>query len=88
MDENARVLMEDGKPAANVKVVAVPGAMRYRDQQGEIATTTDADGRFAFKWPEAGMWWINAATRDTRTSLPEAKERRASYAATVEVMPN
>lgn len=82
------VLLLDGKPAANVKVVAVPGAMRYRDGQGEIATTTDADGRFSFKWPEAGMWWINAATRDTRTTLPQAKERRASYAATLEVMPN
>ena len=84
---NFRLLL-DGEPAAGVKVVAVPGAMRYRDGQGEMAATTDADGRFAFRWPEAGMWWINAATRDTRTSVPQAKERRASYAATLEVMPN
>lgn len=84
---NFRLLLDD-KPATNVKVVAVPGAMRNRDSQGETATTTDADGRFSFKWPEAGMWWINAATRDSRTSLPQAKERRASYSATVEVMPN
>ena len=81
-------LLLDGKPAANVKVTAVPGAMRYRDRQEEIAATTDADGRFSFKWPEAGLWWINATTRDGRTSVPQAKERRASYAATLEVMPN
>lgn len=81
-------LLLDGKPAAAVKVVAVPGAMRYRDRQEEIETTTDADGRFSFKWPEAGLWWINAATKDGRTTLPQAKERRASYAATLEVMPN
>ena len=81
-------LLLDGKPAANLKVVAVPGATRYRDRQDEIATTTDADGRFTFKWPVAGLWWINATTRDDRVSLPQAKERRASYAATLEVMPN
>ena len=81
-------LLLDGKPAADVKVVAVPGATRYRDRQQEIAATTDADGRFSFRWPEPGLWWINAATRDNRTSVPQAKERRASYAATLEVMPN
>ncbi len=81
-------LMLDGKPAANMKVIAVPGESRYRDRPDEIATTTDADGLFSFKWPSAGLWWINAATRDDRTTLPQAKERRASYAATLEVMPN
>ncbi len=81
-------MLLDGKPAANVKVIAVAGESRYRDRQDEIATTTDADGRFSFKWPGAGLWWINAATRDAHTSLPQAKERRASYAATLEVMPN
>lgn len=81
-------LLLDGKPAANLKVIAVPGESRYRDRTDEIATTTDADGLFSFKWPSAGLWWINAATRDNRTTLPQAKERRASYAATLEVMPN
>jgi len=81
-------LLLDGKPAPNLKVIAVPGATRYRDRQDEIATTTDAEGRFTFKWPVAGLWWINASTRDEHVSIPQAKERRASYAATLEVMPN
>ncbi len=81
-------LILDGRPAAGVKVVAVPGAMRYRDRQEEIAATTDVDGRFSFRWPEPGLWWINAAIRDQRPTLPQAKERRANYSATVEVMPN
>ncbi len=81
-------LLIDGKPASDLKVTAVPGATRYRDKQDEIVATTDADGRFSIKWPEAGLWWINASLRDAKTSLPQAKERRASYAATLEVMPN
>ena len=81
-------LMLDGKPAANLKVTAMPGESRYRDRADEIATITDADGLFSFKWPVAGLWWINASTRDDRTTLPQAKERRANYAATLEVMPN
>lgn len=81
-------MLLDGKPVSNLKVIAVPGETRYRDRQDEIETTTDADGRFSFKWPGAGLWWINAATKDNHTTLPQAKERRASYAATLEVMPN
>ena len=81
-------MLLDGRPAANLKVIAVPGDSRYRDHQDEIETTTDADGRFSFKWPAAGLWWINAAVRDAHVTLPEAKERRASYAATLEVMPD
>ena len=81
-------MLLDGRPAANLKVIAVPGDSRYRDHQDEIETTTDADGRFSFKWPAAGLWWINAAVRDAHVTLPQAKERRASYAATLEVMPD
>lgn len=81
-------LLLDGKPASDVEVTAVPGATRYRDRQDEIVVRTDRDGRFSVKWPAPGMWWINAQVRDAKTSLPQAKERRASYAATLEVMPN
>lgn len=81
-------LLLDGKPAANVQVVAVPGGTRYRDRQDETTLTTDADGRFVLKPATAGLWWINATARDDKPSLPQAKERRASYTAVLEVMPN
>ena len=38
-------------------------------------------------WPQAGMYWLEASTKDNKTTVPQAKERRLSYAATLEVMP-
>jgi len=80
-------LLLDGKPAAGVDVSIVPGGIRYRDQLHEIKTRTDADGKFTVTWPEAGMYWIEAETRDDKTSFSQAKERRSTYAATFEVLP-
>lgn len=80
-------LIIDGKPAANLKVVAINGATRYRNAQDEMNTTTDKDGRFSFTWPSAGMYWVNASTEDTKTSVKEAKQRRLAYTATLEVLP-
>jgi uncharacterized GH25 family protein len=80
-------LLVDGKPAANIKVVAINGATRYRNAQDEMDTTTDKDGKFAFTWPSAGMYWVNASTEDTNTSVKEAKQRRLAYTATLEVLP-
>ena len=80
-------LLLDGKPAANLKVVAVAGATRYRDAQDEMDTTTDADGKFGFAFPKAGMYWVNASTEDNKTTVKEAKTRRAAYTATLEVLP-
>ncbi|EHP41736.1 ABC-type transporter, periplasmic component [Cupriavidus basilensis OR16] len=80
-------LLLDGKPAANVKVAVVPGGIRYRDQLQEMAFTTDADGKFSVKWPAPGMYWMEAEVRDDKVAVKEAKTRRASYAATVEVLP-
>ena len=80
-------LLLDGKPAANLKVVAIEGATRYRNAQGEMDTTTDKDGKFSFTWPSAGMYWVNASTEDTKTSVKEAKQRRLAYTATLEVLP-
>jgi len=79
--------MLDGKPAANIEVEIVPGGVRYRDKLGDTKTKTDADGKFSIKWPEPGMYWIEASIKDNKTSLPAAKERRATYAATFEVLP-
>ena len=81
-----RFLM-DGKPAADVEVTVIPGGIRYRDKLGEIKVKTDADGKFSVKYPAPGMYWMEAETRDDKTSIKEAKARRATYAVTVEVLP-
>jgi len=80
-------LLIDGKPAQNVKVTVIPGGKRYRDKLGEITLTTDADGKFTVKWPEAGMYWMEAAVRDDKAPVKDIKQRRATYVATFEVMP-
>ena len=78
-------LMLDGKPAAGVEVTTIPGASRYRSAPGEIKVRTGADGRFTLTWPEAGMWWVNAAIRDDKGKLPGVT-RSAAYSATFEVL--
>ena len=77
----------DGKPAADVEVVAIPGGTRYRDNQDEIKTRTDADGTFSLTWPSAGMYWLNATAQAGKASNPRADSRRVSYVATLEVLP-
>lgn len=77
----------DGKPAADVKIAIVPGGGRYRAKLGEISVTTDKDGKFSVTWPEAGMYWLEAEVKDDKPTVKEAKERRSSYVATFEVLP-
>lgn len=87
-DEEATfALMLDGKPAANLPVTIVAGGTRYRDAQGEIEVKTDAQGRFSVTWPEPGMYWLETTLEDNKTSIPQAKQRRVSYVATFEVLP-
>ncbi|MCY1228063.1 hypothetical protein D9M72_403590 [compost metagenome] len=80
-------LLLDGKPAANLKVEVVPGGIRYRDKLQELSATTDADGKFSVKWPAPGMYWMEAEVRDDKATFKQAKSRRATYAVTVEVLP-
>ncbi len=77
----------DGKPAAEQKVTVIPGGNRYRDKLGEMTFTTDRDGKFSVTWPEPGMYWMEAVHRDDKTEVAGVKERRASYVATLEVLP-
>ncbi|MFZ6645865.1 DUF4198 domain-containing protein [Undibacterium sp. TJN25] len=76
----------DGKPAANLKVTLIAGGIRYRSKLNEISATTDQDGKFSVTWPGAGMYWMEASIKDDKAVKP-AKERRASYVATLEVLP-
>jgi uncharacterized GH25 family protein len=80
-------LLLDGKPAAGVKVEIVRGGIRYRNQLGDATVTTDAEGLFKYTWPEAGMYWLEASVTDAKTAIKDATERRASYSATLEVLP-
>lgn len=86
-EEASFKLLVDGKPAAGIEVEIVRGATRYRNAQDEMKVTTGADGSFKVTWPEPGMYWLEAGTSDDRTSVPQAKQRRLSYVATLEVLP-
>jgi len=77
----------DGQPAKDLEVTVTAGNTQYRDQLAETKVKTDDKGQFSVTWPTAGMYWIDASTKDSKTTMPQAKERRLSYAATVEVMP-
>lgn len=80
-------LQIDGQPARDIEVTVTQGSTRYRDKVGEQTLKTDANGQFSITWPQAGMYWLEASTKDNKTSVAKAKERRLSYAATLEVMP-
>jgi uncharacterized GH25 family protein len=80
-------LQIDGKPAAGLAVVLTAGGTRYRDAQDEIKATTDADGKFSVTWPAAGMYWLETSLQDDKATTPPATLRRASYVATLEVLP-
>ncbi|WP_266169508.1 DUF4198 domain-containing protein [Dyella subtropica] len=80
-------LLLDGKPVSDVKVTAIAGATRYRNAQDAFESITGKDGKFTLAWPHAGMYWINASTQDAKTSVKQAKQRRLSYTATLEVLP-
>ena len=77
----------DGKPAAGLKVTVIRGGIRYRDNLEELTLTTAEDGGFAVTWKEPGMYWIEASVRDDKASVKEAKQRRAGYSTTLEVLP-
>lgn len=80
-------LLLDGEPARDLEVTVIAGGMRYRNAQGDITAKTNDKGEFTVTWPSAGMYWLEASTQDDRTSLPQARQRRVSYVATLEVLP-
>jgi len=86
-EEATFALLLDGKPAAGLEIEIVRGDTRYRNAQEEITVTTGADGRFSVTWPAAGLYWLETSISDDKTSLPQATQRRLSYVATFEVLP-
>ncbi len=63
-------------------------ALRYANRRCLIfCAKPDGNGEFSVTWPEAGMYWLETGTEDTKTSIPQAKQRRLSYVATLEVLP-
>jgi uncharacterized GH25 family protein len=77
----------DGKPAADLEVEVVPGGTRYRDKQNDAKYKTDKDGQVTMTWNEPGMYWLEASVQDDKSSVKQAKSRRANYVATFEVLP-
>ena len=78
-------LLNDGQPAAGLDVTVARGGLRYRDNPEESTVKTGADGAFSITWPEAGMYWLNAAVRsEGQGDQPGAN---AQYVAVVEVLP-
>lgn len=81
----------DGKPAANQGVSLIPGGVRYRGTLGEIRQNTDAKGELTLTLPAAGMYMVSsswpAAAPQVPGQPPQMAPRRASYAATVEILP-
>ena len=81
-----RVLV-DGQPAAGLEFEIVRGGTRYRNAQEDIAATSDAEGLLRITWPEPGMYWLETSVQDDKPSIPQATQRRLSYVATLEVLP-
>ncbi|MCB4858386.1 DUF4198 domain-containing protein [Sphingobium sp. PNB] len=56
----------NGKPAAGLDVVAIPGGVRYRSDLKQMDAKTDAEGKVSFTWPEAGMYWVSLSSGGRR----------------------
>ncbi len=78
-------LLRDGQPAANLDVAVARGGLRYRDNPEESTVKTGADGVFSVTWPEAGLYWLNAAVRTAGEGGQPGSN--AQYVAVVEVLP-
>lgn len=77
----------DGAPAAGLEFEIIRGDTRYRNAQEEIKATSDTNGQISVTWPSAGMYWLETTSSDNKTSVAQASQRRLSYVATLEVLP-
>lgn len=86
-EEGRFQLLVEGKPAAGLDVEVIRGDTRYRDAQEELLVKTDDKGEFSVAWTKPGMYWLSISTQDNKTANAQAKQRRLSYSATLEVLP-
>jgi hypothetical protein len=77
----------DGKPASNAEVVVIAGGTRWRNSPNEMKYTTDKEGGVTMTWDTPGMYSLQVEVEDDKPSVKQAKIRRASYVATLEVLP-
>ncbi|THF56868.1 DUF4198 domain-containing protein [Pseudothauera rhizosphaerae] len=76
----------DGKPTAGVEATLIAGDTRYRDELGKVKLVTDAQGRFTHTFAEPGRYYLTAMIAGP-SSGDQKIERRLSYTATLEVLP-
>ena len=76
----------DGKPAKDLDVEVIAGGTRYRDAPDAQTFKTNKEGEISITWPAAGMYWLEVSLEDENATVPGVKKRRASYAATFEVL--
>ncbi|SHH40678.1 DUF4198 domain-containing protein [Pollutimonas bauzanensis] len=81
------VVTIDGQPAKQAEVEIVLEGNRYRDALDGISLKTNDAGEFEVTWPQAGRYWVHTESSDQKTTVPQAKGRVLSYAATLEVLP-
>lgn len=86
-EKSSFTLLMDGQPAKDLEVTVTAGDTVYRDKLDELKVKTDGKGQFSVTWPKAGMYWLDVNTRDDKTTVPKATQRRLSYAATLQVLP-
>lgn len=80
-------LLLDGQPAAGLKVTVIPGGSRYRNQLQAMEVATAADGSFSVTWPKAGMYWLECSAISEKNVTAPATQKRYTYVATLEVLP-
>ncbi|MBO9601107.1 MAG: DUF4198 domain-containing protein [Novosphingobium sp.] len=85
-DEPGRFrFLVDGKPAAGLEVEAIPDGRKFRNDQGTITATTDANGEATIAWTGPGLYWVHADFKDDTSPRPGITGRRFQYTANLEV---
>jgi len=87
-DEAAQfAFLLNGQPAPDLEILVTSGGFHWRDSANVQRLKTDAQGKVTVRWPAPGMYLINASAEDDKGPLPQARQRRLTYAGTVEVLP-
>lgn len=80
-------LLADGEPVPGLDVSVVREGTRYRSQPEKIELKTDAKGEIRVRWPQAGMYLLEAVGNDKKPTIQPSSGRTFRYVATFEVMP-